>query len=303
MWMLRKLSTWIQAIRPFAFPASLIPVFIGAALAFIEPFRASWILFPLVLVCTLLFHSGTNAISEYFDFKKGLDRSYTFGSSRVLVDGLIGPREVLIVGYVLFGIGFLFGLILVFARGWPILALGIIGLLGGIFYSARPIGYKYLGLGDIMVFLLMGPLMVGGTYFALTGALNHKVIYVSLPVALLVSAILNANNIRDIKYDRQAKIKTLEIILGYKTAKREYFFLLSAAYLSVMIMIAAGVLSLWSALTFLSLPLALKNMAIAKRSREGKPDEIVTLDVKTAKLHFLFGLLLFISIILGKFSQ
>lgn len=298
-----KLSIWIQAIRPFAFPASLIPVFIGGALAFAQPTGASWLLFPLVLLCALLFHSGTNVVSEYFDFKKGLDKSYTFGSSRVLVDGLIAPREVLIGGYVLFGIGFLVGLVLVFMRGVPILILGAIGLLGGIFYSAKPIGYKYLGLGDIMVFLLMGPLMVGGTYFVLTGALNPKVIYVSLPIALLVTAILNANNIRDIKYDRQAKIKTLEIILGYRAAKKEYFFLLSAAYLSVAIMIATKVLSLWSMLTFLSLPLALKNMAIAKRSREGELGEIVSLDVKTAQLHFLFGLLLSVSIISGKFIR
>lgn len=298
-----KLGTWIQTIRPFAFPASLIPVFIAAALAFAQPSATNWILFPVVLVCALLFHSATNVISEYFDFKKGLDKSYTFGSSRVLVEGLIEPREVLIGGYVLFGMGFLLGLILVFARGAPILLWGIIGLLGGIFYSADPLGYKYLGLGDIMVFLLMGPLMVSGAYFALTGALNPKVIYVSLPIALLVAAILNANNIRDIDYDRQAKIKTLEIILGYRLAKKEYFFLIGAAYLSILIMIAAKVLSLWSMLTFLSLPSAFKNMAIARRSRQGQADEIVSLDIKTARLHFLFGLLLFISIMLEKFSR
>jgi 1,4-dihydroxy-2-naphthoate octaprenyltransferase len=295
-----KLSIWIQTIRPFAFPASLIPVFIAGALAFRQARGASWILFPLVLLCALLFHSGTNVVSEYFDFKKGLDRDYTFGSSRVLIDGLITPKEVLFLGYVLFGIGFLFGLILVFVRGLPILILGMIGLAGGLFYSARPIGYKYLGWGDIMVFLLMGPLMVGGAYFALTGALNPKVIYVSLPVGFLVTAILNANNIRDIKYDRQAKIKTLEIILGYTAAKRVYLFLISCAYLSIAVMIALKILSLWSALTFLSLPVAIKNMTIAKRSREGEAGEIVSLDVKTARLHFLFGLLLFISIILGK---
>jgi 1,4-dihydroxy-2-naphthoate octaprenyltransferase len=298
-----KLSIWIQAIRPFAFPASLIPVFIGGALAFAHNKSASWLLFPLVLVCALLFHSGTNVVSEYFDFKKGLDKSYTFGSSRVLVDGLIEPKQVLIAGFIFFAIGFLLGLILVIVRGWPILILGAIGLLGGIFYSANPVGYKYLGLGDIMVFFLMGPLMVGGTYFSLTGALNPKVIYVSLPVTFLVTAILNANNIRDIKYDRQAKIKTLEIILGYKTAKKEYFFLVTAAYLSVIVMLFTKVLSLWSMLTFLSLPPALNNMAIAKRSQEGELDEIVSLDVKTAQLHFLFGLLLSISIILEKFIR
>jgi len=296
-----KLSVWIQTIRPFAFPASLIPVFIAGALAFREPSGASWILFPLILLCVLLFHSGTNVISEYFDFKKGLDKSYTFGSSRVLVDGLIDPKEVLAGGYVLFGIGFLLGLILVLVRGVPILILGVIGLLGGIFYSAKPIGYKYIGLGDIMVFLLMGPLMVTAAYLALTGTLNPKVIYVSLPIGFLVTAILNANNIRDIKYDRQAQVKTLEAILGYKAAKIEYYFLITAAYLSIIVMTLTKVLPIWSILVFLSLPVALKNIRIAISSQEGSAGEITILDVKTARLHFLFGTLLFIAIILDKF--
>jgi 1,4-dihydroxy-2-naphthoate octaprenyltransferase len=197
-----KISIWIQTIRPFAFSASLIPVFIGAALVFWYDQSASWFLFPLVVLGALLFHAGTKVISEFFDFRKGVDKSHTFGSSRVLVDGLIEPKEVLVGGYVLFAIAFVLGLVLVFARGWPIFILGIIGLLGGMFYSAEPIGYKYIGLGDIMVFLLMDPLMLGGTYFTLTGKINPKVIYISLPIGFLVTAILNANNIRDIKYDR-----------------------------------------------------------------------------------------------------
>ncbi|MDD5155974.1 MAG: prenyltransferase, partial [Candidatus Omnitrophica bacterium] len=209
----------------------------------------------------------------------------------------------LIAGYVLLGTGFLLGLILVFARGLPVLILGIIGLAGGIFYSSRPIGYKYLGLGDIVVFLLMGPLMVAGTYFTLTGTLNPRVICVSLPVGLLVAAILNANNIRDIKYDRQAKITTMATLLGYESAKKEYFFLIVAAFLSIVIMIIAGMLPLWSMLTFLSLPAALKNAVALKRSREGEPGETVSLDVKTAQLHLLFGTLLFISIILGRWIR
>ena len=291
-----KIDVWCQTIRAFSFTASLTPVFIGAAIAFSDRKHTSWVLFPLIAVCSVLLHAATNVLSEYFDFKKGVDRRDTFGSSRVLVDGLITPKEVLVGGYLLGLAGFLLGLMLVAVRGWPLLALGVIGLLGGIFYSASPIGYKYLGLGDIMVFLLMGPLMVGGSYFALTGTIDQRVLYVSLPVGFLVTAILNANNMRDIQHDRQARVKTLENILGYHFAKGEYLFLLCAAYASVVIMMATKILAWPSALVFLSLPMALKNMRQALANRPDNPGQIALLDQATARLHFLFGLLLFISL-------
>ncbi|MGE5197741.1 MAG: prenyltransferase, partial [Deltaproteobacteria bacterium] len=135
-----RLSVWIQVARIFSFTASLTPVCIAAALAFAYGESSAWVLFPLVAACALLFHAGTNVVSEYFDFKKGVDTSYKFGSSRVLVDGLMPPGQVLIGGYALFAAGFLIGLILVAVRGWPVFILGVIGLLGGLFYSASPIG-------------------------------------------------------------------------------------------------------------------------------------------------------------------
>jgi 1,4-dihydroxy-2-naphthoate polyprenyltransferase len=295
-----RVRIWVQTVRPFAFTASLTPVSIGAAVAFSERQHISWSLFPLVAVCAVLLHAATNVISEYYDFKKGVDRNDAYVPNRVLVDGLIEPGEVLIGGYLFALAGFLLGLILVAARGWPMLLLGMFGLLGGIFYSASPVGYKYLGLGDIMVFLLMGPLMVAGSYFALTGSFAGKAVYVSLPVGFLVTAILNANNLRDIQRDRQAGVKTLENVLGYRFAKGEYVFLLCASFASVGIMMWAGVLALPSALVFLSFPLAMKNIRLSLANREDNPAQIALLDRATARLHLVFGLLLFVSLTIRK---
>ena len=296
-----KIKIWIRAIRPFAFSASLIPVLIAAALVFWHGKDVNWFLFPIIVLGAVFFHAGTNVVSEHFDFRKGVDKSYTFGSSRVLVEGLIEPKEVLTGGYILFAVGFLLGLVLFFIRGWPVLALSIIALLGGIFYSATPIGYKYIGFGDIMVFLLMGPLMVAGTYFTLAGNVTLEIIYVSLPIGFLVTAILNANNIRDIKYDRLARVKTMGTILGDTLSRLEYLSLVVAAYATVAVMIYLKFLPLWSLIVFLTLSIAVKNIKIALNRREDISINIVSLDVKTAQLHLLFGLLLFISIILAKF--
>jgi 1,4-dihydroxy-2-naphthoate octaprenyltransferase len=290
-------------MRAFAFPASLIPVLVAGALALSYPDHTAWSLYPLVIACSLLLHAGTNVIAEYFDFKRGVDQKHTLGSSRVLVDGLLRPKEVLVEGYVLLGLAFLLGLILVSVRGLPMLIIGLAGILGGYLYSAGPAGYKYIGLGDIMVFLLMGPLMVTGAYYALTGTFQAKTLYVSLPVGLLVAAILNVNNLRDISNDKAAGVRTLEIILGYRLAKREYFLLIGSAYASVLAMIATGILPLWSSLVYLSLPLAIKNLKAVKANQPDTPQQIATVDVETAKLHLTFGVLLTLSLLIARFCS
>lgn len=294
---------WIQVIRAFAFPASLMPVFVGGALALSYQGQVIWPVYPIVILCSLLLHAGTNVISEYFDFKKGVDQKHTLGSSRILVDAVMAPNQVLAEGYILLGMAFLFGLILVILRGLPMLIIGITGLLGGYFYSAGPIGYKYRGLGDFMVFLLMGPLMVVGAYFALTGTYNYRILCVSLPVGFLVTAILSSNNLRDIANDQAAGVKTFESLIGYSAAKRMYFFLIVSAYLSVVIMILNKLLPVLSLLVFFSLPLALKNIKAIKNNSQANPEQISGVDVVTAKLHLAFGLLLTLSLIIAKFIK
>jgi len=200
MIMLRK---WIQAIRVFSFTASILPVFVGAALTLYQKEPIAWGLFPIVIICSILFQAATNLISDYDDFKNGVDQDYTFGSSRVIVEKLLTPGQVRNAAFLAFGIGCLLGLLLVYFRGIPLLMLGIIGLMGGYLYTGKPIGYKYIALGDLCVFILMGPLMVIGSYFTLTGTYHTDILLASLPIGCLVSAILFANNLRDIHHDTE----------------------------------------------------------------------------------------------------
>ncbi len=108
----------------------------------------------------------------------------------------------------------------------------------GFFYTARPVGYKYFALGDALVFTLMGPLMVIGSYFVLTGSYNHAVPIASLPVGCLVAAILHANNMRDIQHDCDAQVRTVANLLGHDRARFEYYALVGGAYVAVLGMIA-----------------------------------------------------------------
>ncbi|UCG35752.1 MAG: 1,4-dihydroxy-2-naphthoate octaprenyltransferase [Candidatus Omnitrophota bacterium] len=290
-----KLSIWMQAIRPFSFTASLVPVSVGAIIGLCDPVTIRWELFPLVVICSLLLHAGTNLLNDYSDFEKGVDKEDTYGSSRVLVEGLLESHQVLKGSIALLALGFLLALILVAIRGIPMLVLSLIGLLGGYLYSGKPFAYKYKALGDVMVFILMGPLMVIGSYFALTGDFFARVFYVSLPIGFLVTAILHGNNLRDITYDKRAHVKTLAGILGYAKAKMLYRALISVAYLVVVLLVIMRVVSSWSLTVFLTLPLALKNIKSVNNSKPNEPQSLALIDIETAQLHFLFGLLLILS--------
>ena len=291
-----RVSVWLQAIRPFSFTASITPVVVGGVLSLSHPGEIHWLLFPLVVICSLLLHAGTNVVSEYYDFTRGVDRPHTYGSSKVLVEGLLTLREVFYGGIVLFAVGFFLGLILVFFRGAPVFWLGIIGLLGGYFYAGKPVGYKYLALGDFLVFTLMGPLMVIGSYYVLTGAYTPTVLYVSLPIGFLVAAILHANNLRDIVHDGEADVRTVANLVGLKNARALYFLLVGAAYFSIVVMVGSGIIEPWTLLVFLSLPPAVKNLKSVVAARLDNVGAIAMIDIQTAQHHFLFGLLLTVGI-------
>jgi 1,4-dihydroxy-2-naphthoate octaprenyltransferase len=293
------LALWCQAVRAFSFTASMVPVFVGAAMAFSLGQEVVWTFLPLVIFCSLSFHAGTNLVSDYFDFVREVDKDYTYGSSRVIVEGLLTARQILVGGAVLFALGIAGGMVLVIFRGWPMLAIGVAGFLGGIFYTANPVGYKYIALGDIMVFLLMGPLMVIGSYFALTGSYDSAVRWVSLPVGLLVAAILYGNNLRDISHDKAARIRTVENMLGYGRAKLGYYGLIAGTYGVVVVMVLADLLSMWSLLVLLSFPLAMGCVSMVRACDGKDPAGIAGIDVATAQLHLAFGVLLCISIVLG----
>lgn len=285
-------KNWVQAIRPFAYPASVIPILVGAmyAMAF-YPGEIAWILFPVSLIAGILFHTGTNLVSEYFDYKKQVDRVDTYGSSRVLVDKILDPRKVLWAGILTFAVGFLLGLVLVMYRGQDMLILGLIGLLGGFFYTGFPVGYKYFALGDILVFLLMGPLMVIGTYFAMTGEYGWDIFLISIPIGMLVAAILCANNIRDIMHDSDAKIKTMAIFFGIKGAKIEYYFLVIGAFVSVILLVVFGELHSISLIVLLSIKPAIDNIKRITQAEVSQPEKIKISDIQTAQHHLMFGVL------------
>lgn len=295
-------QVYVQAVRTFSFPASLIPCLLGAMLAFLYGTSVTWWLMPFIAISLLMLHAGSNVVSDVDDYAKGVDAEGTLGGSRVLVKKFLTPKEMFRFGIILLSIAVLFGLPIIIERGLIILWFGILGLLGGFFYTRKPIGYKYYAMGDFFIFILYGPAIVTGTFYALTGMFNYYVLFASIPLGLLVAGILHANNLRDILHDRNANIKTLATIFGETFAKGEYIFLIAGAYFTVIILVIMNILTPWALIVFLSLPPAIKNMSMIRGVKIEDTGKIAMLDAMTAQLTLMFGVLLSISIIITKFA-
>jgi 1,4-dihydroxy-2-naphthoate octaprenyltransferase len=291
---------WLTAIRPFSFTATIIPVLLGTSLA-IKTGTFSLDLFIIVLSGVLLLHAGTNLINDYYDYQSGVDKEGHLGGSGVLTSGLLKPEQVKLSAFFCFSLAFLLALYLIYQQGLMIGILFLIGLAGGYFYTARPINYKYYALGVPGVFLLLGPILVGVSYYIQTGSYNNQVFLISLPIALLVSAILHGNDFRDIKYDSEVGIKTLANILERELAGQFYFLLVGLSYFTIVLLVLKGLLTNWALITLITIPYAKDNFSDVIEAMESSTEKVKIIESKTAKLHLKFGLLLVIALLGANF--
>ena len=164
-------KNWILAIRPWSFPASTMPALLVISYVFLNqnsfPDGINWWYGMLALLGAVIFHASGNLISDYFDFKYKVDRKDSFGSSRMLVDGVFTPKSILSLGIVFMLIGILIGFFLLFNTGMDLLWIGVIGVLGTFFYYKL----KFVALGDLLILIIYGPLIGFGTAFVMTNRL------------------------------------------------------------------------------------------------------------------------------------
>jgi len=133
-------KAWRLALRPWSFPASIVPMLVGGALAYRADFW-DWPLFLLTLVGGLFFHIGANVTNTYFDFRRGAD-TVAHADDRTLVDRMLRPRDVLLLTACFFLAGSAIGGYLASQSGWERRALGAAGRFLGLGYTADPLGYK-----------------------------------------------------------------------------------------------------------------------------------------------------------------
>lgn len=296
----RFIRTWWLAARPFTLTASVVPVVLGSALAAYQGVW-SWLLFAITLIASVSIQIGTNLVNDYYDWKKGSDTPETLGPHSAMREGMLTVRQVFWGGVFFFALGSVLGLYLVYASGPLILWIGIPSVLAGWLYTAGPAAFAYHALGEIVGFIFMGPIMVLGSYYVQTQSLSMDVFLISLPVGLLVAAILYANNMRDIEKDLTNNKRTLANLAGPRYSRWEYDFLIIGSFVCVVLLVLFRVAPIFVLLTLFTLPFAVRLVRIA--ALYTAPERLNKVVRGTATLHQWFGWLMIAGIIAAIFAQ
>lgn len=230
-------QAWRQALRLPSFTATVAPVLIGSAYAWAFGY-SNLGLAVLILIAAVCCQAGANLANDYFDHRHGVDTVERPGSSTVIQRGILSPEAIKRGMIVAFITATLLGLLIVTLTGPAILLLAIACVAVAILYTSGPMPLGYVALGELAVFLTMGLALVAGTVLALTGTLTPFTLLVALPNALLVTAILHVNNLRDVDRDARAGKRTLALYLGRHRSNVAYAALIAASYLGIILIIA-----------------------------------------------------------------
>jgi len=238
-----KLIILLLASRPKFLVASAAPVLVGSALGYATTITFSPHLFILAMLAMMVLHSGANIANDYFDHLSGNDWANKnptpfSGGRRYIQDGVLSAKATLLISLFWLTIGSIIGVIIfLLTQSFFILILGVIGLLGGFFYTAPPIKLGYRCFGELVIALLFGLLAVYGSYYLQTATIDIIPILPAVIVSILIFLVILANEFPDLKADSAVNKKTLVVLFGVSVAIWIYRAVLVASFA-----IAAGML-------------------------------------------------------------
>jgi 1,4-dihydroxy-2-naphthoate octaprenyltransferase len=287
----------LRATRLPFLSATFIPVSIGLAIAAVHGYfdLASAM---LTLVGAAAVHLGLNVANDVFDARLGADDmnvnpTQFSGGSRVIQYGLVSLRRMSLISAGFYAIALGIGLVLLLTRySEALLVIGVLGIVLSIFYTAPPLKLVYRGLGELTTAIGFGPLMLVGAYVVQSlGVLRPEPFVASIPIALLVALILYVNEVPDRSADARAGKRTLPVRLPQGAVINVYVIAATAAFVTIVVGVLAGLLPIPALLALLPIPLAL-------RVREGliqhydQPYGLMSFMAVNVRLHLFVGVLL-----------
>ena len=245
-------SRWLVLTRACVQPMTLTSAAIAGLLAVRAAGFNPW-LFALAAVGLVLAHAANNLVNDIFDESLGADTAdypRALYAPHPVLSGM-ATRRTLITAFLLLNLLDLAILVTLTAyRGWPVVAFALLGLLGSVGYAAPVLRFKKRGLGEPVVFLVWGPLMVGGTYFAAVGSIPWQVLAASIPYSIPCTTVLFGKHIDKIQWDAPLRIGTLPVLLGERVARAATLGLMITFYPLLLGLVLAGALP-WPALVAL----------------------------------------------------
>ena len=241
-----KFIIFLGALRPKFLVASAAPVLVGSALGYTMAGTFQPHLFILALLAIMSLHAGANMANDYFDHTSRNDwvnqnPTPFSGGSRYIQQGILSPRAVLLTALIALAVGSAIGLVIVLlTRSVFILILGLIGLLGGYFYTAPPVRLGYRCIGEFVIALLFGLLPVYGSYYLQAetiggprsaGTLGTVVLLPAVIVGILIFLVILVNEFPDLSADAAVNKKTLVVRFGVPAAVWIYRIVLITSFI------------------------------------------------------------------------
>lgn len=263
-------ARWLIATRS----AVLVMTFISAAIAGILAARAAlfhvlpWILLSFGLIMA---HAANNIINDLTDYSRGVDQDNYFRARygpQPLTHGFMSPRQSRAYAAVTLLLGLAAGAYFVITVGMPALYLLAAGV-GFVLFYTYPL--KYIGLGEVAVLIVWGPLMIGGGYLAITGLWDWRVVLAGLPYALGVTGVIFGKHIDKIDDDRAKKIRTLPVLIGERASRAILIVMTAIQYGLIVALVATGFFTPAMLVTLVALPFSWKTFTAYGRPRPLAP--------------------------------
>jgi 1,4-dihydroxy-2-naphthoate octaprenyltransferase len=289
------LAQWVEGARPRTLPTALSPVIAGTGAAIghgvVAPGRA---LLALVVAVSLMI--GVNYANDYSDGIRGTDDDRV-GPLRLVGSQLAAPTTVRTAAFFAFGVAGVAGLTLIsLSQQWWLIAVGVVCIVAAWFYTGGSHPYGYLGFGEIAVFVFYGLVGVLGTVLTQSGAPGALDVVTAIGVGMLTSAVLVANNLRDIPTDTAVGKRTLAVRLGDRDTRRLYAAL---TLLPFLLSIGAGLRSWPMLIALLALPFAVLPNRDVLGGAEGK--KLIRVLAQSGVLLLAWSLLTAIGLAVGRF--
>lgn len=208
----------ILAARPKTLPAAIVPVWVGCVLAWKLTGKFDLLLALCTVGGAVAIQIATNFFNDAIDSLKGADTAQRLGPTRVTAAGLMKPATVMKIATAFLLLAAIFGAVLIQARGWPILAIGVPSLLLAYGYTGGPFPLAYRGLGELFVIGFFGIIAVTGTVFVQTGEWHREGLLLGFQIGLLSAILISINNLRDRDEDTRSGKRTLAVRFGPKFA-------------------------------------------------------------------------------------
>ncbi len=283
------------AIRFKTLIASIAPVVLSSALSF-HYGAFNFIIFSFILLSALFIQIGTNFANDVYDYLKGADTKDRLGPTRAVQAQLISISQMKILTFIAFLLAIICGFPLVIKGGYPILIIGLIGIISGYLYTAGPYPLGYNGWGDFFVFCFFGPIAVCGTYYLYNESISVASIMLGIILGSLSTSLLCINNIRDVNTDVKAGKRTLAVRISPDFVRSLFSVLLLSSYLLNIYLVYLLSLSTIALILFLLLIFPCLVM-IVNVYKLGK-DDLNSLLGKVSLYIMIYSGLFFISLII-----